>query len=445
MISTLQLGLIALGAAFIAGLVAYNWWQERKIRRDLVRRFDGPIDDVLMENSASGNGTDAYQEDEYLEPVADVDDGDFQEPPLAEPAEAADILEDDLREPYVDETAFIDSDEPVELLRESEPEALLADPAEEAEIPAAVERQAVAPTPDIPAPVSEIPAQQPVPQATTRPTTPLPSTVDAIIDEVAVLTLTEGVAGSIVRSRLNPMADFGKPARWFGWSQDAWLPLTREFEQREFSVIVGALQLADRSGPVQADGLLSFQDQVEHLAVELGAALNWYEPRETLRYASTLDQFCIEVDVTVTLHITAGIEGPFAGTKLRSLAEASGLRLKEDGRFHQMNEVGETLYTLSNADQRPLTEDGLRTATLHDMVLMLDVPRVGKGAEVFRQMAMFGSRLETTLNARLTDANRRALNDPQIEQIRSQIQAIHGKLQERHITPGGATALRLFS
>jgi hypothetical protein len=438
------LGLIALGAAFIAGLVAYNWWQERKIRRDMVRRFDGPIDDVLMENSASGNDTDVYQEDEYLEPVAAVDEGDFQEPPLAEPVETEDILEDDLREPYVDEAAFVDSDESV-ALGENEPEVLLADQVAEVEIPVATEQQAVASTPDIPAPASETLAQQPAVHTITRPTTPLPSAVDTIIDEVAVLTLAESVAGSSIRSSLNPMADFGKPVRWFGWSQDAWLPLTREFEQREFSVIVGALQLADRSGPIQADGLLSFQDQVEHLSTELGATLSWYEPRETLRYASTLDQFCIEVDVTVTLHITAGIEGPFAGTKLRSLAEASGLKLKEDGRFHQMNEVGETLYTLSNADQRPLTEESLRTATLHDMVLMLDVPRVGKGAEVFRQMAMFGSRLETTLNARLTDANRRALNDPQIEQIRSQIQAIHGKLQERHITPGGASALRLFS
>lgn len=444
MISTLQLSLIALGAAFIAGLVAYNWWQERKIRRDMVRRFDGPIDDVLMESASSGNTADTLQmqpTEVKLHTMTEIGGDDIQEfsqPALAEPVKTLDEHEN---EPYVGDDAFIDADELGQPLSASLPEAPRAIPEENSATPPA-EASAITPAA---ADVTPAPLAPPAAPQVTRPATPLPAAVDPVIDEVAVLTLADGVAGSVIRSSLNPMADFGKPVRWFGWSQNAWLPITREFEQRTFSAIVGALQLADRSGSIQADGLLGFQDQVEHLAAQLNATLNWFEQREALRYANMLDQFCIEVDVTVTLHVTAGIEGPFAGTKLRGLAEAAGLKLKEDGRFHQLNDAGETLYTLSNADQRPITEENLRTATLHDMVLMLDVPRVSKGGEVFRHMSMFGSRLETTLNARLTDTSRRALGDVQLEQIRNQIQAIHSKLQERHITPGGASALRLFS
>lgn len=433
MISPLQLGLIALGALFILGLVLFNWWQERSIRRDMVRRFDGPIDDVLMGKPASGQATAAIEEDFLPEEELDeLEEMDTPQPFVA--------VEDTHQEPDFDDAEFVDADDvdadetdaPLVEETHTAPNQLLA----EDEIPAATH-----------APIPEpLPITPTTPAVTTaEPATPLPEGVDPGIDEIAVLNPSEACSGSTLRSSLNPVADFGKPVRWFGWSQDAWLPLTREFEQRKFSRIIGALQLADRSGVIQADGLLGFQDQIEHLAANIGASLSWFEQRETLRYASMLDQLCIEVDVTVTLHVTAGVEGPFAGTKLRGLAEAAGLKLKEDGRFHQMNDAGETLYTLSSADQRPLTEEGLRSAMLHDMVLMLDVPRVAKGGEVFRHMAMFGARLETTLNARLTDTSRRALGDVQLEQIRSQIHTIHSKLLAHRITPGGASALRLFS
>lgn len=426
MISPLQLGLIGLGAVFILGLVMFNWWQERKIRRDMVRRFDGPIDDVLMGSSATLTSATDDLPDE-VEPVDEALDNDQ---PIDDEPEPAMGVEDTYIDPALDEAEFTDSadfDDPV--VDEIKPEVAVNAPVAHAE--PLVEEQPV-------------PAEQQA-SAPTEPTPSLPPGVDPMIDEIAVLTPAGACTGSSLRGYLNPLADFGKPVRWFGWAQDAWLPLTREFEQKSFSRIVGALQLADRSGPVQADGLLGFQDQVENLSSQIGGSFVWLEQREALRYASLLDQFCIEVDVTVTMHVTAGVEGPFAGTKLRGLAEAAGLALKEDGRYHQLSDSGESLYTLSSADQRPMTEDSLRTAMMHDVVLMLDVPRVSKGAEVFRHMAMFGMRLETSLNARLTDANRRALGEAQIEQIRTQIQTIHSKMQERLITPGGATALRLFS
>lgn len=436
--SSLQLGLIAIGAVFILGLLVYNWWQERAIRRDMVRRFDGPIDDVLM-----GTRAQATEEIESALPEYQEDNLALQEPAFTDSLETPEpepeteieptvesLLEEDAEEPYV---AFGEPEEPVELLAEDSfveeqqpiPDIEKLDEAEEIAAPVAPAEPA-APKPSMPSPA-------------------LPPGVDGIVDEIALLHLEEGVSGDEARSHINPVADFGKPVRWFGWSVDAWLPLTRDNETRIFSTIVAALQLVDRSGSVQPDGLLGFQEQMENLAAQLGGAVNWAEPRDTMSHAGLLDQFCIEVDVTVTMHVTAGVEGPFAGTKLRGLAEAHGMVLKEDGRFHQLTESGETLYTLASADQRPLTEESLRTSTLHDVVLMMDVPRAPKGSENFRQMAMLGARLENALNAHLTDANRRALGDSELEKIRSQIQGLQAKMLERGITPGGATALRLFS
>lgn len=408
--SSLQLGLIALGGVVILGLIAFNWWQERKIRRDMVRRFDGSIDDVLMGKSAP----DALQEETLEE--------DFNTESEASVTHADVAFE-------ADETTFTDA----------EPIYHAPDAVQSTSPPIEVPNDAQADAPLV--------AASPAPAASflTAPSPRLPSSVDPVIDEIAIIALSELHTGSALRSHLNPIAPFGKPACWFGWSQNAWLPLTLEFEHRSFSCLVAAMQLADRSGAIQADSLLGFQTEVENLAAQVSGTLTWCESRETLRYANSLDQFCIEVDVTVTLHVMAGIEGPFSGTKLRGIIEAAGLTLREDGRFHQMNEAGEETYNLSNADQRPMSEDGLRTAALQDVVLMLDVPRVSKGSEVFRHMATLGARLETTLNARLTDANRRALGEAQIEQIRNQIQTIHGKMLAHNIIPGGASALRLFS
>ncbi len=201
----------------------------------------------------------------------------------------------------------------------------------------------------------------------------------------------------------------------------------------------------DRSGALQPKGWQAFQDQIEQLSAQLGGAAAWQEDRDVLQYAELLDRFCIDVDVTVRLHLAAGISGPFAGTKFRSLMEASGLSLKEDGRFHFANAEGETLFTIGNGDQQPLTDEGLRTSMMHDVLLMLDVPRVADASNIFKQMAMLGNRMETALNAKLTDAKQRTLGDAEIEQIRSQIKSIHSKMQERQLVPGSAPILRLFS
>ncbi|OIP07415.1 MAG: hypothetical protein COW56_04800 [Rhodocyclales bacterium CG17_big_fil_post_rev_8_21_14_2_50_68_7] len=47
-LSELQVALAALGAAAVAGVIAYNRWQERKFRREAERAFEGEHADVLL-------------------------------------------------------------------------------------------------------------------------------------------------------------------------------------------------------------------------------------------------------------------------------------------------------------------------------------------------------------------------------------------------------------
>jgi FtsZ-interacting cell division protein ZipA len=444
-VSQLQFGLLALGALVIASVVFYNWWQERSIRRDMVRRFDGPIDDVLLGKNATAEADSTSsqhtasatvdEEEEYEPEIEDESpdsaDSDEFESEWEEPeftVTEADETEPETEPPLIESEADTDEEDDEEsvLLEADEP---IMEEEIEPEIAALVKPPAV----------DETLAED------AEPTAPLPEDLDALIEEIATLSPKTPFSGKEIIESLSFMSDFGKPVRWYGASRGAWMLLTNENAQLKFSRFVAALQLADRSGALQEKGWLEFQNKIKNLGQKIGGGTVWLDDRDTVKYAEALDQFCIDVDVTVTLHLTAGISGPFAGTKLRSLMEASGLTLQQDGRFHFANEEGISVFSISNSDQHPFSEEALRTAQLSDVVLLLDVPRVFDASNVFKQMAMLGNRMEAALNAKLTDARQRTLGEPEIEQIRSQIRAIHAKMQERNLIPGSAPVLRLFS
>ncbi|MCE9633520.1 MAG: cell division protein ZipA C-terminal FtsZ-binding domain-containing protein [Methylophilales bacterium] len=428
MISPLQLGLIALAAVFILGLLIVNWWQERAIRRDMAHRFDGPVEDVLMGRAAE---QEAAAIPAFYEPEPEPEpEFVFPEPePFPEPEEVEPefTVAEDIE---AEEEAV--AEEELEIEESSEPEPEIESDVESLPAPILADD-------DIGINPEEIPKFAP------RIASALPDGLDSQIDTIVIFTPDVICSGSEILTQLSLQSSFSKPVRWFGLTDDAWVSLSSEHAQFSFSRVVGALQLVDRGGALRADDWNAFRAQAEKLTETIGGTLSWPEERETLSYAKMLDEFCIEVDLMMTLHLTAGSEGAFPGTKLRGLAEAAGLVLKEDGRFHQLNDEGETLYVLADSSQRPMREESLRTAMLYDLVLMLDVPRIANGDNVFRQMAVFGDRLESALRAKLTDANQRPVGEAGIEAIRKQIQGIYAKMRERGINPGSPTALRLFS
>ena len=46
--SDLQTSLFGIGALVVAGVIAFNWWQERQFRRRAEAAFEREHDDVLM-------------------------------------------------------------------------------------------------------------------------------------------------------------------------------------------------------------------------------------------------------------------------------------------------------------------------------------------------------------------------------------------------------------
>jgi FtsZ-interacting cell division protein ZipA len=85
---------------------------------------------------------------------------------------------------------------------------------------------------------------------------------------------------------------------------------------------------------------------------------------------------------------------------------------------------------------------GLATA---GVTLLLDVPRVADGGEVFDRMVGIAGSLATALGGQLVDDNRAALSEAGIARIKEQVRSIHAAMEGRGIPAGSARAQRLFS
>jgi FtsZ-interacting cell division protein ZipA len=413
--SDLQLALIALGAVVIAGVILFNWWQERRFMQESVRRFEGPVDDALMQE---------FRFDPEKVVALDRDETEPEE--IAETYVAADeaLVED------------LEPDDPLEEMpemAENIPEPFEPEPEESPAVQDSLPEQAAA----------VAPAGQDLPVSGMG---ELPDELDEQVDLVALATLQSALGCAALNQSLQMLPKFDKPMRCYGQDYTGvWHPLPLEQGEAEFTQMACALQLADRAGPVSLETLNKFRDRMEILASSLGASLAWRGDADPLRYSTELDQFCVDVDVMVGFHVIQGASGSFAGTKLRGLAEAGGMKLHDDGAFHYENDSGETLFTLVSQDQRPLRPETLRTVFYRGISFQLDVPRVKNCSEVFNQMTLLARQMEASLEGVLVDERQHPLDDAAIDRIRQQLKGIQNRMVARGIIPGSPTALRLFS
>jgi FtsZ-interacting cell division protein ZipA len=465
--SDLQLSLLALGAVIIAAVILFNWWQERRFMQESIRRFEQPVDDILMddfqidpERVVAFETDSILVEDRFAETILRDDvlleelhpRTPMQEKP--EPAPAPQVPEPQftpqpMKDPEPPEERFLEAEEPVqEEYEESFPEEAPPEETVEAvpvqsEPPVAEPVQAASAAK---APKQEAAKEKPAPSANEPVVSTMPPEVDEQIDLIGKAALPSPLDIDAFILAVRQMPKFDKPVHWFLQDETGmWRALAPELPSGRYPQMACALQLADRAGPVSQGTLMAFQEQVQNLATILGAKLAWHGSLDPLQYAMELDRFCIDVDVMVGFHIIQGPTGPFAGTKLRGLTEAAGLKLHDDGAFHCENAEGKTLYTLISQDQRPFKAETLRTVFYRGVSFQLDVPKVSSSSDAFDRMVTFARQLESALDGVLVDDNQRALGEIEIEKIRQQLKMIHAKMVARFILPGTPAALRLFS
>ncbi|MES2501672.1 MAG: cell division protein ZipA C-terminal FtsZ-binding domain-containing protein [Pseudomonadota bacterium] len=449
--SDLQIILIILGAFIIAGVVVYNWLQERKLQNQVMNEFIVPQKDVLAEDFYID--TDAFVEKELAEvpqkfkqPIFDESNsnraaqsrkeniaGDTV--PLAQMAEAE--LDDTVN--YSDiPTAYVDqySDETSsaangKIVEDERP--VIHTPTAATKLP---------------------PVAQSMPEIMPS---PLPDSVHTHIDLAAMLFANQKISHKALCDMAESVNEIRLPMMIFGLdSHDKWhLVQSNQSDQTlantadtQYKQAACSLQLADRGGPIAKSTLNKFQYAVENMGLELNAHVEWQGSGDVLQRALELDQFCIEVDQLINVHVAQG-ELPIHGTKFRGLAEASGMVLSEDGRFHYYASDSSAqktpLFCVVEANHQAFTADSLRNNVLKAVTFQLEIPKVPNCEQAFNQMIHVAQKLSTSLNAKIVDDNQKPLGDLQIEKIRQQLKIIHATMVARGVMPGSVASMRLFN
>jgi FtsZ-interacting cell division protein ZipA len=393
--TSLQLGLIAAGVLLVVGVLIYNWWQERRVRRRIKEAFS-PRD-----SGGSANATHAQAGSARVEPTLSA--AAVPENPRRTDVDAVD---DSGYEPPLDVQARIASEVAGEEFASPMPLQPLPDRG------SAGERQPLQPDPEI----------------------------ECIVNLQPTRAVAVGALAAGLHARL------GQPLRWFG-RRGPGLPwqLLKSDTGGEFSEIAACLLLANRSGTATAPLLEVFVRAVFEIAATLPAAVTAPDvPAETAR-AEALDRICADLDVQIGITLLKLDGAMIAGTRLRGVAEASGFRLASGGRFDWIQEdTGSVLYALQNYRSDPFTADTLRATSTPGAVFLLDVPQVAEPVRVFDQMKIAAKRMAHSLDAVLVDDNRRPLDDAAFAAIREQVRGTTAALREVNIEPGSPRALALF-
>jgi hypothetical protein len=353
--SDLQIGLLMLGVLVVAGVLAFNWYQERQFRRRAEQTFAGGHDDILFERGATRGAT---------------------APPSPDPLEGVRI------EPRI-------------------------------------APQMNAPGEDGPA--GGLPLQSGLPQPE--------------IDYIVEIRAGEIIPAEQLTQLRRTLATLGRIINFSGFDfrSKSWQPLAPEGAR--YTSVRAALQLVDRSGPVNGQHLQRFGDAIRTAAREMAAIAELPEFAPALEQATNLDRLCADVDVVVGINVVARTGQVFHGTKIRTLAEAAGLHLQPGGVFHCLDDRGGALFSL----------DKIGSVTTPDITFLLDVPRVSDGLRAFDRMVAMSRSFAASLDGMLADDNRVPLNDAGLDKIRAQLRAIYGAMEQHGIHAGGPLALRLFS
>jgi FtsZ-interacting cell division protein ZipA len=403
--SNLQLGLIIAGILLVIGVILFNRWQERRLRRRIAARAS---DDAA---TAVGRAR--------IEPTLRAHDAGSDA--VAGAARAA--------APPGAVPAFRPA--------EDVPDAAFSPPMDVIEHPDLAATEAREPATAV---APREPAPRRAPEVRSTGAQPDPDIESIVTFRVPTATPAGEALSALLQGR------FGKPVRWFGRThEDApWVLLAQDTPDActEFA---GCLLLADRNGPASRSQLDTFLRAAREAAKTISAEFDAPDVDAEVKRAEMLDRLCADVDVQIGLTIMKSGTAAIAGTRLRGVAEASGFRLAAGGKFEYVHEeTGHVEYSLTNLRSEPFTAESLRLTATHGVVFVLDIPRVADPARTFDRMKLAAKRMAKTLQAQVVDDNRRPLDDAALASIRAQVDAAAQALSRVHIEPGSARALALF-
>ena len=269
--------------------------------------------------------------------------------------------------------------------------------------------------------------------------------IDPVIDYTVEVVLPAPAEGASLCDELRAlMAAAGKTvlAEGYAESSGGWVDAA---DGAAYARLRFALQISNRAGCVTLNQLAAFRDAVLAWAPPRHGEIKSLEIEAVHAMAVQLDRFCADVDIAIGVNVVTADGSPFTGTRIRTLAEKTGLRLEPDGVFYARTGSGDAVYTLDNHEPMPFVPEQMRALHTRGVTFLLDVPRVSSALAVFEAMLAAARTFAAELDGTLVDDNRARLTDSAIAAIRKQLEGILAKMEAGQIGAGGTRALRLFA
>ncbi|MFT7228588.1 MAG: FtsZ-interacting cell division protein ZipA [Methylophilaceae bacterium] len=408
--SDLQIVLIFLGFIIIAGVVVYNWRQEKQLHDTIRNDFLSPHKDVLTDDA----------EPNFLADQTPVAETTIADAPLADKIPSVEVV--DIAAPEIPEVA-------APVLAVEEVESLVVEETSEE-------------------PSTETMTSQEEMPATETPSISLPDELNVQIDFIAVLTAANPINGQALHAKVEGiLKELRAMVMQHGLDKTGiWHRIDDRSSQNDaFETIACSLQLVDRRGPVAQPLINKFEYAMEAIGLEFDATITWQGEGDVAQRTVKLDQFCIEVDQLVSVHVLQG-DTPIHGTKFKGMAEANGLKLRH-GKFHCVDSENPDLdkYVLSSADEQSFSLEWLRQNVVRGVVFQVEIPKVENVELVFNQMIIVAQKMADSLGANVVDGNKNPLGDVQIDAIKQQLKVISSKMSARGIAAGSTCSMRLFN
>lgn len=243
-----------------------------------------------------------------------------------------------------------------------------------------------------------------------------------------------------------------KPRRLYGlrYVEGVWSNLDNDPDTAQYNDLMLAIQLADKSGPIDESELNTFGQ----LGLKLADGLNRPSKMTTtfelaLEQAVDLDKFCQQYDTIAGLNVIPADTHDFSETSIKKVAKKAGMQFGPMDIFHSKNDqaIGcRHMFSMAN-----LFEPGTFQAQpdeldrVKGLTFFMQLPCVYAPAKTFDKMIEAAELFSKKLNGTLSDQDNHPLTSNGILSIRQHIEYMASEMQKAGIMPGSEIALRLFN
>ena len=270
--------------------------------------------------------------------------------------------------------------------------------------------------------------------------------IDPLIDAIAPLTLDQPVSGELALMHLPRSRRAGtKPflVEGLNVSSNEW-----EFAQpgQRYSAFQAGVQLANRSGALDAIEFSEFVQKLQGFADALGAMLDTPDMADAVARGKELDTFASQHDPQLVITLRANAAAWSVGYVQQCAGHHGFVPGQIAGRLVLPSpKDGEPpLLVLAYSAQAALAEDP-NIAAVREVSLALDVPQSPESAEPFPAWHNAARVLAAEMDASLVDDQGQVITLHAFAEIGNVLATHYRALASRDLAAGSAAARRLFS